>query len=313
VKIIVTGGAGFIGSHFVNLLLRHPDISPQIDELIVLDKFTYAADENRLSPSKPDPRLRIVRGNILDESLLLGLIPGTRFVFNFAAESHVDNSIRDSKIFLETNILGVQSLINVISSNLDTELIQVSTDEVYGEVLLGDSNESDVMNPSSPYSASKAAAELLIMSAKRTYGVRTRITRGSNTYGEGQFPEKIIPFFVQRALEGKALPLYGDGNQTREWLHVSDHAKGIWLAAIMGKSGDVFNLGSGLHLTNLEVAQTILKLMNLSTNLITFVDDRKGHDRRYSVNSSKAKQHLGFNPDVNFEENLARLIRHSSP
>jgi dTDP-glucose 4,6-dehydratase len=313
VKIIVTGGAGFIGSHFVNFVLSHPDISPQIDELIVLDKFTYAADENRLSPSNSDRRLRIVHGNILDESLLLSLIPGTRFVFNFAAESHVDNSIRDSRIFLETNILGVQSLIKVISSHLETELVQVSTDEVYGEVLSGDSNENDVMNPSSPYSASKAAAELLIMSAKRTYGIRTRITRGSNTYGEGQFPEKIIPFFVQCALEGKTLPLYGDGSQTREWLHVTDHAKGIWLAAIIGKPGDVFNLGSGLHLTNLEVAQTILKLMNLPAELISFVEDRKGHDRRYSINSSKAKQRLGFNADVNFEENLARLIRNSSP
>jgi dTDP-glucose 4,6-dehydratase len=313
VKLIVTGGAGFIGSHFVNLLLSHPEFSPQIDELIVLDKFTYAADENRLNPSKSDHRLRIVRGNILDESLLASLVPGARFIFNFAAESHVDNSIRDSRIFLETNILGVQSIINVISSHLDTELIQVSTDEVYGEVALGNSDENDVMNPSSPYSASKAAAELLIMAAKRTYGISTRITRGSNTYGEGQFPEKIIPFFVQRALEGKPLPLYGDGSQTREWLHVNDHAIGIWLAAIMGKSGDVFNLGSGVHLTNLEVAQTILRLMSLPSDLITFVEDRKGHDRRYSVNSSRAKETLGFNPDLDFEKNLAKLIRNSSP
>jgi dTDP-glucose 4,6-dehydratase len=256
--------------------------------------------------------LRIVRGSILDESLLVSLIPNTSFVFNFAAESHVDNSIRNPKVFLETNILGVQAILNVICSHLETELIQVSTDEVYGEVLMGESDENYVMNPSSPYSASKAAAELLIMSAKRTYGVKTRITRGSNTYGEGQFPEKIIPFFIQRALEGKSLPLYGDGNQTREWLQVQDHAKGIWLAALKGKSGDVFNLGSGVHLTNLEVAQKILTQLNLPLDRISFVEDRKGHDRRYAVNSSKAKLALGFDPDINFDENLKWLIRNSS-
>lgn len=311
-KVIVTGGAGFIGSHFVNLLLSDPSISPQIEELTVLDAFTYAADENRLSASISDPRLQIIRGTILDETLLVSLISGTRFVFNFAAESHVDNSIRNPKVFLETNILGVQALLNVICSHPETELIQVSTDEVYGEVLMGESDENDVMNPSSPYSASKAAAELLIMSAKRTYGVKTRITRGSNTYGEGQFPEKIIPFFVQRALEGKSLPLYGDGKQTREWLHVQDHAKGIWLAALKGKSGDVFNLGSGVHLTNLDVAQKILTELSLPLDRISFVEDRKGHDRRYSVNSSKAKMSLGFDPDVYFDDNLKRLIRNWS-
>ena len=311
-KVIVTGGAGFIGSHFVNLLLSDPSISPQIEELTVLDAFTYAADENRLSASISDPRLQIIRGTNLDETLLVSLISGTRFVFNFAAESHVDNSIRNPKVFLETNILGVQALLNVICSHPETELIQVSTDEVYGEVLMGESDENDVMNPSSPYSASKAAAELLIMSAKRTYGVKTRITRGSNTYGEGQFPEKIIPFFVQRALEGKSLPLYGDGKQTREWLHVQDHAKGIWLAALKGKSGDVFNLGSGVHLTNLDVAQKILTELSLPLDRISFFEDRKGHDRRYSVNSSKAKMSLGFDPDVYFDDNLKRLIRNSS-
>ncbi len=311
-KVIVTGGAGFIGSHFVNLVLSDPSISPLIEELVVLDAFTYAADENRLSASISDQRLRIVRGSILDETLLVSLIPGTRFVFNFAAESHVDNSIRNPKIFLETNILGVQSLLNVICSHLETELIQVSTDEVYGEVLTGESVESDVMNPSSPYSASKAAAELLIMSARRTYGVKTRITRGSNTYGEGQFPEKLIPFFIKRALEGKSLPLYGDGKQTREWLQVQDHAKGIWLAALKGKPGDVFNLGSGVHLTNLDVAEKILTQLNLPLDRVSYVEDRKGHDRRYSVDSSKAKASLGFNPDVYFDDYLKRLIRNSS-
>ncbi|ASY24517.1 dTDP-glucose 4,6-dehydratase [Candidatus Planktophila lacus] len=308
-RIVVTGGAGFIGSQFVRLLLTDERISPSIDQLIVIDSLTYAADLNRLNVVDSDPRLIFVESSINNEAALRIHIPGSRYVFNFAAESHVDNSILNPNLFLETNVSGVQSLINIIVENPETELVQVSTDEVYGDKEEGDSKEGDGIFPSSPYSASKAAAELLIMAAGRTHKLKFKITRGSNTYGLGQFQEKLIPFFVKCAIAKKDLPLYGDGLQTREWLNVRDHANGIWLAATKGNDNQVYNLGSGYHLTNLDVAHRILDLLQLPSNQIVHVPDRKGHDRRYSLNSEKAFHELGFIPTLDFEKTLEEIVR----
>ncbi len=308
-RIVVTGGAGFIGSQFVRLLLTDEQISPSINQLIVIDSLTYAADLKRLDGIASDPRLTLVKASINDEACLRIHVPGSKYVFNFAAESHVDNSILNPNLFLKTNVSGVQSLINVIIDNPETELVQVSTDEVYGDKEIGHSKEGDGIFPSSPYSASKAAAELLIMAAGRTHKLKFKITRGSNTYGLGQFQEKLIPFFVKCAIEKKDLPLYGDGLQTREWLNVRDHAIGIWLAATKGNENQIYNLGSGFHLTNLEVAHKILSLLQLPTSRITHVPDRKGHDRRYSLDSEKATIELGFLPTLDFEAKLEEIVR----
>lgn len=308
-RIVVTGGAGFIGSQFVRLLLTDECISPVIDQIVVVDSLTYAADLKRLNGVDSDPRLTIVEASINNEAALRTLIPGSRYVFNFAAESHVDNSILNPNLFLETNVSGVQSLINVIIESPETELVQVSTDEVYGDKEVGDSREDDRIFPSSPYSASKASAELLIFAARRTHKLNFKITRGSNTYGLGQFHEKLIPFFVKCAMEKKSLPLYGDGLQTREWLNVQDHALGIWLAATKGRDNQIYNLGSGYHLTNLGVAHKILNLLQLPIDQIVHVPDRKGHDRRYSLNSEKAFNELGFVPTLDFETRLEEIVK----
>jgi dTDP-glucose 4,6-dehydratase len=308
-RIVVTGGAGFIGSQFVRMLLTDAQISPTIDQLVVVDSLTYAADLKRLNGVDDDPRLSIVEASINNEGALRAVVPGSKYVFNFAAESHVDNSILNPNLFLETNVSGVQSLINVIIESPDTELVQVSTDEVYGDKEVGDSDEGDPIFPSSPYSASKASAELLILAASRTHKLKFKITRGSNTYGEAQFHEKLIPFFVKCAKENKNLPVYGDGLQTREWLNVRDHALGIWLAATIGQENQIYNLGSGFHLTNLEVAYKILAMLELPIDRIIHVSDRKGHDRRYSLNSNKAIKELGFKPTLDFEHSLEKIVR----
>ncbi len=308
-KVVVTGGAGFIGSQFIRMLLTDPKISPGVGKVVLIDSLTYAADLNRLNGVKDDPRLEIIGESIINESALRSIVPESKFVFNFAAESHVDNSILNPNLFLETNVGGVQSLINVVIENPGTELIQVSTDEVYGDKAEGSSVESDSFNPSSPYSASKASAELLIFAAKRTHNLKFKITRGCNTYGAGQFHEKLIPFFIKCAREGKSLPVYGDGLQTREWLNMKDHALGIWLAATKGKENQIYNLGSGYHLTNLDVARRILQLLKLPSNQIAHVVDRKGHDRRYSISSEKAFSELGFRPTLDFEVTLEKIVR----
>lgn len=307
-RIVVTGGAGFIGSQFIRMLLTDPQISPEVRKVVLIDSLTYAADLKRLSGLKDDPRLEILVESINNETALRGIVPGSNYVFNFAAESHVDNSILNPNLFLETNVSGVQSIINVVIENPGTELIQVSTDEVYGDKVEGSSEESDSFNPSSPYSASKASAELLIFAAKRTHNLKFKITRGSNTYGPGQYHEKLIPFFIKCAQEGKSLPVYGDGLQTREWLNVKDHALGIWLAATKGGENQVYNLGSGHHLTNLDVARKILSLLNLPADRITHVPDRKGHDRRYSISFGKAHRDLNFSPKLDFDFTLGEIV-----
>jgi dTDP-glucose 4,6-dehydratase len=307
-RILVTGGAGFIGSHFVNFVLTSPTISDTVSKLTVLDDLTYASDLNRLNTANGDIRFSFIKGSILNSDLVSDLVEEHDLIFNFAAETHVDNSISSPNVFVQTNILGVQVLINSLIGKKGKRLVHVSTDEVYGEKVRGSSTESDILNPSSPYSASKAAAEMLIFAAARTYGINFTITRGSNTFGPGQFPEKIIPKFIRCANAGEEVPVYGDGKQSREWLHATDHANGIWLAGNYSEPNMIFNLGSGVEMTNLELIDAINSIRPDFQLRAKFVDDRPGHDRRYSLDSSKATTLLNFVPQVSFIDGLRMTL-----
>jgi dTDP-glucose 4,6-dehydratase len=307
-RILVTGGAGFIGSHFVNFVLTSPIISDTVSKLTVLDDLTYASDLNRLNTANGDIRFSFIKGSILNSDLVSDLVEEHDLIFNFAAETHVDNSISSPNVFVQTNILGVQVLINSLIGKKGKRLVHVSTDEVYGEKVSGSSTESDILNPSSPYSASKAAAEMLIFAAARTYGINFTITRGSNTFGPGQFPEKIIPKFIRCANAGEEVPVYGDGKQSREWLHATDHANGIWLAGNYSEPNMIFNLGSGVEMTNLELIDAINSIRPDFQLRAKFVDDRPGHDRRYSLDSSKATTLLNFVPQVSFIDGLRMTL-----
>jgi dTDP-glucose 4,6-dehydratase len=306
--MLVTGGAGFIGSHFVNFVLTSPTISHTVSKLTVLDDLTYASELNRLNTANGDIRFSFIKGSILNSDLVSDLVDEHDLVFNFAAETHVDNSISSPNVFVQTNVLGVQVLINSLIGKKGKRLVHVSTDEVYGEKLSGSSTESDILNPSSPYSASKAAAEMLIFAAARTYGINFTITRGSNTFGPGQFPEKIIPKFIRCANAGEEVPVYGDGKQSREWLHATDHANGIWLAGNYSEPNMIFNLGSGVEMTNLELIDVINSIRPDFQLRAKFVDDRPGHDRRYSLDSSKARTLLNFVPQVSFIDGLRMTL-----
>jgi dTDP-glucose 4,6-dehydratase len=274
----------------------------------ILDSLTYAANLERLSSVITDPRLKIVKGSILNGPLLEELISVNDLVVNFAAETHVDNSIMSPNEFLKTNILGVQEILNSLMRHRNVRFAHVSTDEVYGEVLAGSSTEDAPLNPSSPYSVSKTAGELLIIAAARTYGIEYIITRGCNTYGPGQYPEKIIPLFITLGLQGKPVPIYGDGMQTREWIHVEDHCRGIWLAANSEKTNQIYNLGSGYELSNIELTECISAALGITNFEFEHVADRPGHDRRYSIDSSKAKDLLGFKTRIGFIQGLAETI-----
>lgn len=308
-RILVTGGLGFIGSHFARMLLGEFSENTQITQVIIVDSVTYAADPARIGDVVQDPRLQVVNGNILDLPLMTELLETTDIVFNFAAESHVDNSITNPNAFIETNVLGVQTLINAIRNTSQKPLfVQISTDEVYGEVIQGTSSENEILNPSSPYSASKAAAELLIVAAARTYDIEYRITRGCNTYGPSQFPEKFIPLVIKKIRESQPIPVYGDGKQSREWIFVEDHCRGIWLAATKGSKNSIYNIGSSIEHTNLEIVEILIKLLKPKTFEVQHVVDRLGHDRRYSIDSSKAKQDLGFETVAIFNDAISTCL-----
>lgn len=309
VRILVTGGAGFIGSHFVTLLLTDYKISQNISKLTVLDDLTYASDVGRLKGVSDNLGFSFVKGSILNSELMCSLVDEHDIVFNFAAETHVDNSISSPNIFVQTNVLGVQVLINSLIGKEGKRLVHVSTDEVYGEKLSGSSTEGDILNPSSPYSGSKAAAEMLIFAAARTYGVNFIITRGSNTFGPGQFPEKIIPKFIRCAIAGEEVPVYGDGMQSREWLYATDHANGIWLAGVYTEPNMIFNIGSGVEMTNLELIAAINSIRPDFQLRKKFVVDRPGHDRRYSLNSTRASTLLNFVPQTSFLDGLKMTLQ----
>ena len=303
-KILVTGGAGFIGSNFVRMALTDHLAVKDIEKLTVLDALTYAGDEENLSPVANDSRYAFVKGDIRDEELVDNLMKTNEVVVHFAAESHVDRSIEGGSEFVSTNVMGTQVLLDAARRNNVNRFVHISTDEVYGSIEEGAWPEDHPLLPNSPYSASKAGSDLLVRAYHRTHNLDTIITRCSNNYGHYQFPEKVIPLFVTNILEGKKVPLYGQGLNVRDWLHVDDHCRGIALALTKGRAGEIYNIGGGTELTNLELTYKILEVMGVGEEAIERVEDRKGHDLRYSVDISKISSELGYRPEVNFDEGL---------
>jgi len=298
---LVTGGAGFIGSHFVRMLLA--DAGERVTNL---DKLTYAGDLRNLSDLRNNKRYRFVRGDIRSPSVTSPLVKAHDCVVNFAAESHVDRSIEGAGVFLKTDVEGTFTLLEA-ARRYDKRFVQVSTDEVYGSRMEGSFREADYLNPSSPYSASKAAADLLVHAYQTTYGLSTLVTRSSNNYGPNQHPEKLIPRLILSALRGKPLQLYGDGLNVREWLFVTDNCQAIKTVIEGGRWGEIFNIGSGVEKTNLEVAEAVLKELGKPHSMIRFVKDRPGHDRRYSIDSSKVRA-LGWSPTISLKRGIAMTV-----
>jgi len=307
-KLLVTGGAGFIGSNFVRMALtdKFPDFN--VEQLTVLDLLTYAGDEENLKPVASDKRFKFVKGDIRDLELAKKLMQDADQVVHFAAESHVDRSIEGGSEFVSTNVMGTQVLLDAAKSSNIKRFVHVSTDEVYGSISEGSWPEDHPLLPNSPYSASKAGSDLLVRAYNRTHKLDTVITRCSNNYGQYQFPEKVMPLFITNIIEGKKVPLYGNGLNVRDWLHVDDHCRGIALALTKGRAGEVYNIGGGTELTNVELTHKILKAMGVGGEFIQPVEDRKGHDLRYSVDISKINKELGYSPQVNFEEGLEQTI-----
>jgi len=305
-RLLVTGGAGFIGSNYVRRLLD--GTLSGVESVVVLDKLTYAGNLENLATVQSDSRFSFVQGDICDRDLLKSILPNVDAVVNFAAESHVDNSINNSDEFVRTNILGVQILLEEIRRIPGIRFLQVSTDEVYGSISEGSWTESEPLLPNSPYAATKAAAEMLVRAFHRTFGVDTVVTRCSNNYGPFHYPEKLIPLFITNLIEGKKVPVYGQGLNVRDWLHVDDHCRGIHLALTKGKAGEIYNIGGGRELPNIEITTTILELMGRDDSAIEYVEDRLGHDLRYSVDWAKAERELGYRPQIDFESGLVAVI-----
>jgi dTDP-glucose 4,6-dehydratase len=305
VKVLVTGGAGFIGSSFVEMALSKE--FPLISKIVVLDKLTYAGSKSNLVNVFDNPNFEFIKGDICDSKLVFDTMEGIDAVINFAAESHVDRSIIDSTEFIKTNVLGTQVLLDAAKLHNVKKFVQVSTDEVYGSILEGSWDENQPLLPNSPYSASKAAADLLARAYFVTYGLDINITRCSNNFGPRQNPEKLIPNFVLKLMNDEKVPVFGDGKNVRDWLYVEDHCKGIYLVLTMGVSGEIYNIGGGTELTNLELTQKLLELTQKNQSYIEFVMDRPGHDKRYSVDYQKI-QNLGYYPDTKFDENLESTV-----
>ncbi|GAB3152718.1 dTDP-glucose 4,6-dehydratase [Amycolatopsis sp. NPDC004378] len=307
-RMLVTGGAGFIGSAYVRHVLsgRYPGFEPE--ELVVLDKFTYAGNRANLAPVARDERLRVVTGDICDPDVVKRELPGKDLVVHFAAESHVDRSIAGAAEFVRTNVLGTQTLLQGALDGGVGKFVHVSTDEVYGSIDEGSWPEDHPVAPNSPYSASKAASDLLVRAFFITHGLNASITRCSNNYGPYQYPEKVIPLFVTNLADGLQVPLYGDGLNVRDWLHVDDHCRGIQLVAERGRAGEVYNIGGGTELTNLELTERLLEITGRDRTAIRPVEDRKGHDRRYSVDITKISTELGYVPQVDIDSGLRDTV-----
>lgn len=308
-RILVTGAAGFIGSNYVRRLLDGTYLGHDATEVTVLDKLTYAGTLTNLTSVANDPRYTFVEGDIVDGDLLADLVPGHDAIVHFAAESHVDRSITGAADFVITNVLGTQKLLQAALDGGVDKFVHVSTDEVYGSIDEGSWDELRPLEPNSPYSASKASSDLVARAYARTFGMNVNITRCSNNYGPHQFPEKVIPLFVTNLMDGKKVPLYGDGLNIRDWLHVDDHCRGIHLVLEGGRPGEIYNIGGGTELTNKELTGLLLDAMGVDWDMVEPVEDRKGHDRRYSVDISKISAELGYQPQVPFADGLASTVQ----
>jgi dTDP-glucose 4,6-dehydratase len=303
-RILVTGGAGFIGSNFIRMLLRRR----KKVEITVIDKLTYAGNIENLRDLLGRKELKFFRGDICNAKLLDRTVPGTDIIYNFAAETHVDRSILEAGSFVRTDVVGTYTLLQKALRYEIPRFVQISTDEVYGSILKGKFREGDPLQPNSPYSASKSGADLLARSFYKTYGLPVVITRSSNNYGPYQHPEKFIPLFITNAIEGKPLPLYGDGRNVRDWIYVEDNCRAIETVGRRGKIGEVYNIGAGDEKQNIEIARKIIELVGADEDLLTLISDRPGHDRRYALHSRKVGS-LGWRKRVGFDEGLLRTVR----
>jgi dTDP-glucose 4,6-dehydratase len=308
-RLLVTGGAGFIGSHYVRSVLAGAWGGARPERVVVLDRLTYAGNLANLADVRNDDRLEFVEGDILDRRLVDALMACADAVVHFAAESHVDRSILGAADFVVTNVVGTQTLLDSALHHRVDRFVHVSTDEVYGSIPEGSWDEHQPLLPNSPYSASKAASDLMARAYHRTHGLPVCITRCSNNYGPYQFPEKVIPLFVTNLLEGQKVPLYGEGHNVRDWLHVDDHCRGVHLVLDGGRPGEVYNIGGGTEMTNRELTARLLEACGAGWDMVEPVADRPGHDLRYSVDISKIRSELGYEPQVAFSVGLADTIR----
>jgi dTDP-glucose 4,6-dehydratase len=305
-RYFVTGAAGFIGSHFVRELLAG-SYGVEPTGVTIYDKLTYAGNLENLASVSGDPRFRFIRGDICDGDLLDDVLPGHDVVVNFAAETHVDRSIHGPQDFVVTNVVGTQTILDACVRHGIPRTVHIGTDEVYGSIDEGSWTEDEPLKPNSPYSAAKAAAEMLVRAYNVTYGLNVSSTRCSNNYGPYQFPEKVIPLFVTNLIDGKKVPLYGDGLNVRDWLHVDDHCRGIALVIEKGQPGQSYNIGGGLELNNRELTERVLAAMGADWSMVQPVEDRKGHDRRYSVDDSRLRA-MGYAPQHSFDQGLAETV-----
>jgi dTDP-glucose 4,6-dehydratase len=307
-RVVITGAAGFIGSRFTEMFLDEAE-HLGYDEVVLLDALTYSGRRVNMANALHNSRVTFVEASINDATVTNDVLRGAHAVVHFAAESHVDNSIEGARVFYETNVLGTQQLLESARIGGVERFVHVSTDEVYGSISEGSWRENHVLEPNSPYSSSKAGSDLAAIAYHRTFGLDVMVTRCSNNFGLRQFPEKMLPLFVTNLIDGKKVPLYGDGLNVREWLHVDDHCRGIQLVLEHGRPGEIYNIGGDTELTNKEMTNRLLKLCGRDDTMVEMVPDRLGHDRRYSVDWSKIKNELGYQPHVDFDGGLEATVQ----